>query len=254
MAELMTVIAVVIMFTAIMIPVAGNASAKSKSAACTDNLRQCQTAAAAYINDNAGQVVLKSHDFNHMTLLWGMVSGRSPMLSTRENKAYLNSFKQTVCPSLKGVIPEKNSAAAGNINNFYAVPYMAMKKRGGYANSEHESLFYDLRNRDAYFQLDTVAGSTVVDTVKLRDPSAAMLFTEIWSEQHKNAFYHYSFNNKTAGIDLRHNNRTNIAFFDGHVKAVDITFFEDLKDNNYILDGGATGYLFNSRNGKKFAY
>jgi prepilin-type processing-associated H-X9-DG protein len=255
MTELIITLSGVVIFAALFIPAVSNANAQGKTAACLDNQRTCHRAAAAYANDNDGAMALKTIDNNAYTLLWTMVRGTCPAQANKTNKVYLESFAPTICPTLNIAVPPVKSPAANRLIAYYAVPYQAMKQKGKHAfKSQHESLFYDLRNKEAYYTYGNKNGSVVLDTKLLKMPDAAMLFTESYRESLKSGFWHFSFNSKSSTIDLRHDEMSNIVYADGHAASQDQSHFEDLKDNGFILLQNTTGYLFSRENNDFIEY
>ena len=255
--ELVIVFTVAAMFAALLIPVAASADGKSKNAACLDNMRKCQSAAAAYAADYDGVMVMKYSDVPIMTLLWSMVMGRSPVSEKIRTTPRLESFADATCPALDVVIPERKTAGVGRFTSCYAVPYMALTGVDAkYDTDSAASRMYDLRNRQTYFN---PSGShrkaqTALDTKKLMVPEAAVIFAESYSITEKKGYFHYNFSSGSILLDMRHENKTNMVYADGHAASQDAGHFMDLKDNGFILTRNRQGELYNSVTGEKIKY
>ena len=254
MAELVIILSVCAVFAALFIPAVSHADAQSKNAACLDNQKLCQRAAAAYADDNGGILFLKARDNQTYTLLWGMVRGSNVETPSMKAKAYIDNFVPALCPELNIVPPSRTSPGANGITGHYAVVYRAMKIKGGSAPAKVESLFCDTRNRSAYYMHGKRPSSAVMDTNLLSKPDAAALFAEAWSISLKKGWYTYSFADKSSMLNMRHDDSTNMVFADGHAASLDLNHFAELKKNKFILLGNTTGRIYNSSTAQVVEY
>ena len=249
--ELLVVIAIIAILAAILLPALNSARERGRTASCINNLKQCTLSAAQYMDAHDGVMIMKyggDRTNGNMAYLWCIVKGfyiGYPQVSSGIKDL---SPEVIVCPSITGNLDIDASSTFPQ----YAVPYQAMYGSGSY-NDKNSSLFCDIRNKTAYFSVNahTTNGTEVgFNSKAASQASVAALFNEAWRNDAANyhASFYFSYPDNTARIDMRHNDRTNTAYADGHVASNDKGHFLDLKNQGYILIDTALK-MFNSRTG-----
>lgn len=99
--ELLTVIAIIGILAAILIPVVGRVREQARRAACASNLRQCGAALHLFANDNDGWLPVEGRP---QGVTASIVAGGGydirPQLAS-----YIDSFEVWMCPSVAGILP-----------------------------------------------------------------------------------------------------------------------------------------------------
>ena len=249
--ELLVVIAIIAILAAILLPALNSARERGRTASCINNLKQCTLSAAQYMDAHDGVMIMKnggSRTNGNMSYLWGIVKGVYITYPTVSSGIKDLSPEVIVCPSVTGNL---NIDASSTFPQ-YAVPYQAMYGTSNY-NDKNCSKVCDIRNKTAYFSVNAIAtnGTAVgFNSKAASQASVAALFNEAWRNDTANyhGTFYFTYADTTAMLDMRHNDRTNTAYADGHVASNDKGHFLDLKNQGHILIDTALK-LFNSRTG-----
>jgi prepilin-type N-terminal cleavage/methylation domain-containing protein/prepilin-type processing-associated H-X9-DG protein len=193
--ELLTVVAIIGILAAIVIPTVGKIRAGARSSQSVSNLRQLAQTVRLYSQENKGALVpgryVDGIERNWISALWPYgVPGQPLSLTHQKNSIFF--------------APGWDSSSAYNADDFW---------KQGYAMNGVPGL-------PAQWQLNWATGDIPVPEWQIRyrldsieNPSRRLLFVES-NEWHLDAG-----NISTTGVDLdRHGSKgVNIAYFDGHV-------------------------------------
>ena len=230
--ELLMIIAVFVIGSALVFPVLGSAQTAAKSLSCQDNLQICIKAALMYANEHDGKAVLKYGDSSTGKLLMAMACGTS-VGNTGVKSAKRLSVKNIICPDTT-VLPKK---VTWHFSEFYAVPYGLFNNNYSLTPYEKPEGFYMLRkwpNADV-----------AVDFKKLQYTDSAVIYAEAWNAKNKKAHSTYGLaKNENSKLDFRHDGKNNMAFADGHVAGKELAFITEQREAS-----GVSGkwYVYNSK-------
>lgn len=212
--ELLTVIAIIGILAAILIPVVGAVRENARAATCSSNIRQLGQAMLMYVNDNGGKAPPGRDDLRHEAsgggagstslastyfyVLWPYVHDSLDTLVVPFNTVTLNSATANVfhCPTRHQSYPTASAAPAdmfvsGSGENFasaryaYAINTMAAPARG-------------------------VRVAIPVDTMSAPSRTVAIVEDYYWYTTEPYYFDRF-------GV-IPHNQAANFLFFDGHVE------------------------------------
>ncbi|EIQ00673.1 prepilin-type N-terminal cleavage/methylation domain-containing protein [Opitutaceae bacterium TAV1] len=192
--ELLTVIAIIGILAALLIPTVGKVRQSANAAKCISNLRQFGVASALYQEDHKGRL-------NYQSNLGTMPRWEDrfdPYLTTNHVRTHNSLW---VCPSVS--FDANVSDPAFNIRH-YAMSYHTFDAAasGSKAATEDQAVAYSLSDFDV--------------------PARKVYIIEIREHKKNCGFHDYQFfydpDPASEGkIALRHNNKTNLLFLDGHV-------------------------------------
>lgn len=215
--ELLVVIAIIAILAAILFPVFGRARENARRSSCQSNLKQLGLAWMQYTQDNDEGAVPTSWTEGSIFNLWhgrGAYAGtfdytRSPMWP------YMKNAQFTGCASYQSNEP----ADWGMTDYGYNQAYI-----GGYGPGAGGSRFTGSPNYARMTQ-------TPVNLAKITAPTQTVLFADsTWStpEGAKSRWpwlYPPSSGAANGFLHARHLETCNVAFVDGHVKAMKLTVF-----------------------------
>ncbi len=211
--ELLTVIAIIGILAAILIPVVGAVRESARASQCTSNMRQIGQGLLMYVSDNDGFAPPGRDDLRHEAaggggatslastyfyVVWPYVYDSLSTLRVPDNTVTSNSAVENVfhCPTRFNSFPDARSAPAsmfvsGSAENFASARY--------------------------HYALNTMAAidrnarlPTPVD--QMNAPSRTVAIVEDYYWYANESFYFNRF-----GV-LPHNETANFLFFDGHVE------------------------------------
>ncbi|MFA6962560.1 MAG: prepilin-type N-terminal cleavage/methylation domain-containing protein [Opitutaceae bacterium] len=183
LVELLTVIAIVGILAAIIIPVVGRARDSAKATQCLGNLRQLSLATQLYAADNKGRLMPLDYRFN--SLLW-------PYAHSGSSASQISVSGNDLPASLAGSVFEcpKASEDTSTVKRSYGInQYLAPGSPVDASNNK------------------------IVTYSAITEPSQGALFGDVLGSSGLNA----------ATLNPRHNKRLNVVYVDGHAAAMTIT-------------------------------
>jgi prepilin-type processing-associated H-X9-DG protein/prepilin-type N-terminal cleavage/methylation domain-containing protein len=211
--ELLTVIAIIGILAAILIPVVGMVRASARAAQCTNNLRQTSFFLHIHLAENDGVFIAgqaRDGAGRRQDLQWGHALEES------------------------GAIDPKD------IDIFFCPSHLAIRRGGGYPSGSATTAV-DLRSIWGWRtygynmfsdQITTIEGVTSsgnnmyrLNANAISEPSLYPVFMDSVDDRNLQRFAIVDPRGGGSGgwVHLRHNNRANVAFLDGHVEAADPT-------------------------------
>ncbi|MCU0791497.1 MAG: prepilin-type N-terminal cleavage/methylation domain-containing protein [Opitutaceae bacterium] len=216
--ELLTVIAIIGILAAIIIPTVGKVRESAKSAKCVSNLRQINMAVKLYVEDNKGFLPASARDKlpsetgTGTTVSWAKELGR--YLPLRGSSATAGEHPIFVCDSAN-----YNGKTGSELNITYTATGAIIPV--GVANaSKQRRAFSTLDNNRLSFIPFIMEGKAQSATALGSFPSRT--WAAVTSDRSANS------NLETTSFDFRHNNRMNVSYMDGSVRSMDLAGFKAL--------------------------
>ncbi len=184
--ELLVVVAIIAILAALLLPSLASARQQAKNIDCKSRLRQIMLWESYYANDNNGFICLNYGSNVSDYQAWFRVI-----------KNYINNQNLLVCPSEK---PDKYSSS--NEFSCYGINRKETDFPSAIPNPAHDRII---------FRQDRASLSTIVfaDTLSLKTGSPQQ-----WH------FYRPSDVWESAAISIRHMNKANTAYVDGHAESL----------------------------------
>lgn len=213
--ELLVVIAIIAILASMLLPALNQAREKAKAASCVNNLKQCAAANLTYAND-----------FNDLILFRSNNAGQDPWGGVLLDRKYLPGSYTTL----------------GNTYLFNSVLVCPTVRRNPTADQESQLRFrtygmphyqgdWDYTNRTKQvalgkfaFSLPSSSSSLYFSLVKMKQPGGTVMLADSGylssSSQFGYCVWYIPIHNITSdyGLVLRHSNRANVAYMDGHVE------------------------------------
>ncbi len=208
--ELLTVIAIIGILAAILIPVVGAVRDSARAAQCVSNLRQTTGALHIHLSENDGIFLsgqASDGTGNREDLQWGHML---------ENSGAINP---------------------GDIDVFFCPSQLAIRRDGGYpgqSTAVHLDSIWGWRTYGYNMfsdEVGVISGATSsgnsmfrLNANAIREPSRYPVFMDSVDDRGVQRFLiagERAGDGRGGGVHLRHNDRANVAFLDGHVEAAD---------------------------------
>lgn len=196
--ELLTVIAIIGILAAIIIPTVSKVRKSARRAECVSNLRQIHNAIMLYADDHKGTLVAGHSSEPGNEVVWsnGWQKDRweSPLAAYVGGKATWGRL--VVCPENRTPEPVENSPSGGNVKNDYGYPYI---------------INYNVLSPHGYAPKPYLAIPTPSQVAMMTDAKAP----DGWKRGFSN--YNAAANSEWSGIGIQHSGKTNVLWCDGHV-------------------------------------
>jgi prepilin-type processing-associated H-X9-DG protein/prepilin-type N-terminal cleavage/methylation domain-containing protein len=205
--ELLVVIAIIAILAAMLLPALNQAREKAKTIACTNNLRTCMTAILFYVDENDGQG--PSTTFQAST--GSSVYGNGPW-----NIVFGKKMQDSmVCPAML------LTDIARKYNDYTYETY-GMHFGHGAEGLRFDNLRPQGSEYASYFRFNPIRSASEMPLLgDSKHPTLNKANTAI--------FYTSEHSGSAGGIfDMRHSDRGNLAFMDGHVKSYDLNSVKEL--------------------------
>ncbi|MBC8040335.1 MAG: prepilin-type N-terminal cleavage/methylation domain-containing protein [Opitutaceae bacterium] len=235
LVELLTVIAIIGILAAILIPVVGSMRSTARSSGCLANLRQIAAAGQLYANDNQRRLVPISKFSYGMTWRYSL----APYLSLNPDKIDTTQGALACPEDLAQNLPP-NSDTAGKRPYSYGVNKSTNLHQ--YLQSPSNSSTFAAVNRPSR----TIF---VSDLARVTNPNAAPAdwVGDFSATNGSLGYARFPGDNSFTGSDAwnifpRHRGKANVAFYDGSVRSVNV--------KTEIIDqpAGTPGCLFTNAN------
>ncbi|RRJ98987.1 prepilin-type N-terminal cleavage/methylation domain-containing protein [Opitutaceae bacterium TAV4] len=189
--ELLTVIAIIGILAAIIIPVTGKVRKSAQATKCASNLRQIQLANIHYATDNKGRYVAQSKKENGTTTNWHSVTEFIACLDVKRRPGFLLAEswpKEVLCPMA--------TIDGGVINRAYGYNGTGLPSASG----------------DEYLRQVTVS--------QVPNPSRTLAFADAvdWNINESGADKYTGETYVVNATAYRHDQRACVAFWDGHIE------------------------------------
>lgn len=225
--ELLTVIGIIAILAAILIPVAGNMRSQAKGVECVSRLRQATAALLMHAAENGNSINYKAGGSGGATKLWAVYVANYLAPGWKNGPVY-KPLDVLFCPSYA---PFKHDPDNSN---------WQWDCYGGYFVTTSYVKKTTMDDKDGTWS------ALQVNLANLPSPGAYPILmdsiTPDLKRQRMNIITH-SGASGTPSVHMRHNGLANAAFYDGHVKALNGTalkeigfvrgFDKDLKSVNY---------------------
>jgi prepilin-type N-terminal cleavage/methylation domain-containing protein/prepilin-type processing-associated H-X9-DG protein len=194
--ELLTVIAIIGILAAILIPVVGKARESARAAVCMSNVRQVGFGMLMYANDNDGVLPTSGGLDEGEIRATDWILWRQPENQLRYS-AIVPYLGGTFTPEIYRCPSDENIA---NGNPSYRFSYSLNRAVGEQSNSPRFAALAQLRGR----------------VHNVEHPSTIILMTEEAAPNDSSAWLGFD----DDALTERHSGRGHVSFVDGHVKAV----------------------------------
>lgn len=193
--ELLVVIAIIAILAAMLLPALNKARDKAKAIACTNNLKQCGLTINLYADSYNGLIPLTASSWtmgadNHSMSQW--IYFYTP---ENVNKNTVPSYFR--CPAIK--------FTGNGINETYGIK----------ANSWSGSASWNDFEKQYNYPIATISKATFLVRKRLTKASQYAFMADSVHGDNGTQYYRL-FSNYKGDVHLRHNNRANLLFADGH--------------------------------------
>ena len=213
--ELLVVIAIIGILAAILLPALSKARLRAKSMTCISNLKQISTAAKMYAEDSEGYYLRASHPYPNVgSMSWGKVM-----------------MKMNYLPNKEVLCCDAGDPAAQDSDNSYGI---GLNYRTFGFN---DTSYVKLRKETEITRFNNNSNLVMFADV----PYAVNSYCTGYAGHARSGIYERTGSANTTTyhtVSIRHDNSTNVAFFDGHCGALGYPEVNQKKYWSPISDSG----------------
>ena len=239
--ELLVVIAIIAILAGMLLPALNHARRSAQAINCTGNLKQCMLATLQYADEHKGVVLFIQNGAAWHTLLNSMVRGKAVTEwdDGSQLQRRLSSFKVISCPSVApDKFPDPNTEEGIRFGEIYGVPANTVNQAEAHTPSYHD-------NPDAFVQREGEGSIVLFDRIKRA--SEFLIYTDSWNHETGRQSYNITLHDVGPGIDLRHGQKANIGWADGHASPISASTIQMWKNDGKTWSGA---YILNSASQK----
>lgn len=227
--ELLTVIAIIGILAAIIIPTVGRVRESARNAQCSSNIRQIGLAVKLYVEDNKGMLPAASRPFDSAlgdtgggsTVPWGKALG--PYLPRRGSTTTAQEHPIFVCPSA-----EYNGQKDTQLGNTYTATgaMISLNTSGTATQTGARPRAIATIDRDRPSQIPLIVegkASSGTATSTNSNRNWGQIAGDISAARPEDA----------PTLDFRHNGRMNVGYVDGSVRQMDFATFKTMDQRTW---------------------